>query len=243
MPLSAYLREGLAYKPPKPPAPTPFESQALVDLRAFDKIGHAMQRYLPGAADNDDAFVSALHQIGLSVAKAAEQIIDARWQATGEVTNGWRYTMAAGRAGHDFALRAALAKNQLGAQLSEQVLYPNTAVDDKGEPLTGARKYVLQCAKGQLPPVSVFWNLAMYDKDNFFVENAFARYSIGSTTDGLQNNPDGSLTIHIQKDRPADTANWLPAPDGPFNVTMRLYGPAPSVLDGSYRLPAVRCVD
>ena len=263
MPLSAFLREGLAYQPPKRPAPTPFESEAPAELSAFDKIGHAMQVFLPVGADNDDAFVSALHQIGLSVAKrfdwqaldepsrrglaraatAAEQIIDARWHATGETTNGWRYAMAAGRAGYDFALRAALAKNQLGAQLSDQVIYPNTAVDDQGEPLTGARKYVLHFAKGQLPPVSVFWNLAMYDEDNLFIENEFGRYSIGSTTDGLKSNPDGSLTITIQKDRPTDPSNWLPAPDGPFNVTMRLYGPAPSVLDGSYRLPAVQRVD
>jgi hypothetical protein len=53
--------------------------------------------------------------------------------ATGETTNGWRYTMSGGRAGYDFALRAALAKNQLGAQLSDQVIYPNTGVDDKAE--------------------------------------------------------------------------------------------------------------
>ena len=115
-----------------------------------------------------------------------------------------------------------------------------TAVDDKGEPLTGAQKYILHFAKDHLPPVSVFWNLAMDDQDNFFIENDFGRYSIGSTTDGLKSNPDGSLTITIQKDRPTDTSNWLPAPDGPFNLTMRLYGPEPSVLDGSYRLQPVR---
>jgi hypothetical protein len=88
--------------------------------------------------------------------------------------------------------------------------------------------------------VALFWNLAMYDQDNLFVENDFERYSNGSTTDGLKSNSDGSLTITIQKDRPTDTSNWLPAPDGPFNLTMRLCGPSPSVLDGSYRLPAVK---
>ncbi len=72
-----------------------------------------------------------------------------------------------------------------------------------------------------------------------FVENDFGRYSIGSTTDGLRKNADGSGDIVIQKDRPADTSNWLPAPAGDFNLTMRLYGPETSILDGSYRLPAV----
>jgi hypothetical protein len=43
---------------------------------------------------------------------AGEQIVDARWQATGELKNGWRYTTGGGRDGYDFALRAALAKNQ-----------------------------------------------------------------------------------------------------------------------------------
>src|SRR5580765_2145462 len=34
-------------------------------------------------------------------------------------------------------------------------------------------------------------------------------------------------------------SNWVPAPEEPFNLTMRFYGPHTSVLDGSYRLPAV----
>ncbi len=82
----------------------------------------------------------------------------------------------------------------------------------------------------------------MYASDMLFVENEFRRYSIGSTTDGLKKNADGSLTLLIQKDRPADTLNWLPAPASNFNLTMRLYGPETSVLDGSYRLPAVHRV-
>jgi hypothetical protein len=76
-----------------------------------------------------------------------------------------------------------------------------------------------------------------------FVENALHRYSIGSTTDGLRRASDGSITILIQKDRPEDTSNWLPAPAGDFNLTMRMYGPQAKVLDGSYRLPTVRRVD
>ena len=93
---------------------------------------------------------------------------------------------------------------------------------------------------GKLPPVATFWNLAMYGADMLFVENDFGRYSFGSTTDGLKTSSDGSLDIIIQYAKPADTSNWLPAPAGEFNLTMRFYGPETPVLDGSYRLPAVK---
>jgi hypothetical protein len=217
---------------------------------------------LPASTDTDDTLVALFRQIGLSArkgfewrildepmkrglaraAKTAAKIVDAKWESTGETTNGWKYAFSTGRAGHDPALRAALCKYELGAQLCDQVTCPNTRVDDKGEAFTGERKYVLHFEEGKLPPVSVFWNLAMYSPDMFFVENEIKRYSFGSTTDGLKKNADGSLTIYLQKDRPDNdkVPNWLPSPAGPFNVTMRFYDPAPSVLDGTYRLPAIR---
>ncbi|MDD2058494.1 DUF1214 domain-containing protein [Pseudomonas sp. GD03860] len=263
MPLSAYLRQGLQYQPGKPQLPPDFSASAPANLRFFERLGHAMQQSLPLSGDRDEGLLTAFNQIGLSVAngfawqtlddatrrglaraaKAAEQIVDQRWKDVGETTNGWRYTLAGGRAGHDFALRAALAKNVVGAQLSEEVVYPNTRVDAKGAALNGQNAYVLRFAKGQLPPVSLFWNLSLYGDDMLFVENAFGRNSIGNLTEGLKPDADGSLTLLIQKERPADTANWLPAPEGDFNLTMRFYGPATSVLDGSYRLPAVERVD
>jgi hypothetical protein len=52
---------------------------------------------------------------------------------------------------------------------------------------------------------------------------------------GMSKNKDGSLTIYIQKDAPSadKRANWLPAPDGPIHMVMRLYWPketSPSIL-------------
>ncbi len=83
--------------------------------------------------------------------------------------------------------------------------------------------------------------LAVVANKEFFIENDFKRYSIGSTTDGLKTDADGSITIYIQHENPgADTqSNWLPAPADAFNLTMRLYGAESPILDGSYRLPAV----
>lgn len=264
LPLSGYLKSGLAYTYGDDRAIIPvYASSAPDDIRFFDNLGHWMKAWLPVSADTDDSLIASFHQIGLSVGRGFEwhslddpsrrglaravingkAIVDRRWDEAGEMTNGWKYTFAGGRAGQDFALRAALAAYVQGAELSDQVIYPNTSVDDKGEKLNGARKYVLHFDAGQEPPVSVFWNLSLYGPDMLFVENDLKRYSIGSTTDGLKKADDGSTTILIQKDKPEDTANWLPAPDGDFNLTMRFYGPQTSVLNGSYRLPAVRRVD
>ncbi|WP_442203907.1 DUF1214 domain-containing protein [Rhizobium sp. RAF56] len=83
----------------------------------------------------------------------------------------------------------------------------------------------------------------MYAADMLFVENDFKRYSIGSTTDGLKKEADGSLTILIHKDRPSAVANWLPAPEGGLQPDNAALWPETSVLDGTYRLPAVRHID
>ena len=259
LPMAAFLDDGLVGDTVARELFSPVVSDAPASLRAFDELGQVMRECLPITADLEDSLVRAFHQIGLSVGKGfewrgldestarglaraalvAEQMIDRRWLSLGETTNGWRYNMADGRSGHDFVLRAALAKNMMGGQLAAEALYPSTTVDNAGEPLVGQRKYVLHFARGALPPVAVFWNLAMYAADMLFIENDFGRYSIGSTTDGLAPNPDGSLTMLIQHAHPEVTANWLPAPAGDFNLTMRLYGPLTPLLDGSYRLPSL----
>ena len=43
----------------------------------------------------------------------------------------------------------------------------------------------------------------MYDDSMLFIANDVDRFSIGSTTDGLAQNPDGSLTVYLQHSKPA----------------------------------------
>jgi hypothetical protein len=87
----------------------------------------------------------------------------------------------------------------------------------------------------------------MYGPDSFFVANAINRQAISSWMP-LKYGSDGSLDVYIQKDSPSEEhkANWLPAPDGHFNLTLRMYWPkdrSPSILDGSWVPPAVMKVD
>jgi hypothetical protein len=55
----------------------------------------------------------------------------------------------------------------------------------------------------------------------------------------FQHNPDGSLDLYFQNESPgADKeANWLPAPKGPFNLSMRLYAPKSEALTGKWNPP------
>ena len=63
----------------------------------------------------------------------------------------------------------------------------------------------------------------------------------------MMKNPDGSLTLDLQKDSPGKhkELTWLPARDGSFSLVMRLYGPktiSPSILppgSGTWNPPGV----
>ena len=73
------------------------------------------------------------------------------------------------------------------------------------------------------------------------VENSSRRYSIGNRTEGLVRNADGSLEIVISQAPPASggSANWLPAPAGPFRMSFRAYLPRPEFQSLRFVLPPV----
>ncbi len=83
--------------------------------------------------------------------------------------------------------------------------------------------------------------LRRLESEGFQVANTINRYAIGNRTPNLKSNKDGSLTIYIQKNPPADDkkVNWLPAPEGDFRLSMRLYIPEKAVLDGKWKPAAV----
>jgi hypothetical protein len=156
--------------------------------------------------------------------------------------NGWQYSTNLGRYGKSYDLRAYTSYIGLGANLPQDAVYPITSVDNTDHALDGANAYVLHFDKGQQPPVKGFWSLTMYDPRYFFVRNPINRYQISPTQSPVDTNPDGSLDIYIRHDNPGPDKekNWLPAPDGPFVLMMRMYWPEQSVIDRSWKPPAVR---
>lgn len=115
-------------------------------------------------------------------------------------------------------------------------------VDAEGKPLDGQNKYTITFDMNDLPPVSQFWSIPVYNKDGYFVANAIDRYTVNSfMIDQKQLHiADGKLVVYLQKDKPTDPnqlKNWLPAPPGNFRFTSRFYGPDISLTDGSYKMP------
>ena len=150
----------------------------------------------------------------------------------------------------DWLKRAAGAKGGIYGNDAAEAVYPMTKTLANGDVLDASKhKYTVTFPAGQYPPVEAFWSVTMYDgKSQLLIENPINRYLINSPMlPGLKKNPDGSLTLHIQKDSPgADKeSNWLPAPNGEMYLVMRLYWPrttAPSVLpagEGSWQPPAI----
>ena len=116
-------------------------------------------------------------------------------------------------------------------------------MDAAGEQLTGARRYRVRFPAA--PPVGAFWSLTMYDTPNYYlVDNPLGRYSIGDRTPGLRPDPDGGLTLSLQREAPpeAERSNWLPTPAGDFRPVLRMYQPGAALLDGTYRLPPIERV-
>ena len=182
-----------------------------------------------------------------------EHEVDEAVANAGTEMNRWRVAevpgSAAGYAG-DWLLRAAVAKAGIYANTTEEAVYPFTRSDSDGQPLDGSQhNYTLTFSKDGLPPVNAFWSVTMYDgKTQLLIENPIDRYLINTAMlPALKRNEDGSLTICVQNKSPGEEkeVNWLPAPNGPIYLVLRLYWPKtepPSILPighGAWQPPGV----
>ncbi|MBX9844716.1 MAG: DUF1254 domain-containing protein [Xanthobacteraceae bacterium] len=153
-----------------------------------------------------------------------------------------------------FGTRAALKGNYLdrmsGAILGiygnskDEAIYPAYFTDSGKKPLTGAGRFTMRFAPGQLPPVNAFWSLTMYELPaSLLYANPINRYLINSgMLPQLKRDADGGITLTIQNESPGQDkeSNWLPAPKGPFFMAMRLYWPKPAALKGQWKAPALQ---
>jgi hypothetical protein len=153
---------------------------------------------------------------------------------------GWSLPAKAGKYGADYRGRALAAFGLLGALAPEDAVYFGCGQDAQGHALNGAGKYSMHFDKQQVPHVGAFWSLTLYDSQGYFTANALRRVALGDR-DPLKFNADGSLDLYIQHESPGAEKenNWLPAPEGDFNLALRLYWPDERTLRGQWNPPAV----
>lgn len=268
-PLSAFLKQ-----PAPAPAPKPDFLPATTDgikTNFFDYLGAALEFVPPTPEDEEiraklasigvgpgkkfdfkDLSLEHKAAVGLGM-KEGDAKVD-KFLANGiKNVNGWHIGSFFGDRTFykgDWLLRAAAAKAGIYGNNAVEAAYPIARTTATGETLdTSKHDYTLTFPVGQLPPVNSFWSVTMYDGNSqLLIKNPINRYLINSPMlTGMKKNADGSLTLHIQKDSPGKDkeANWLPAPDGPVYLVMRMYWPkdqAPSILplgEGTWKPPGL----
>jgi len=172
----------------------------------------------------------------------AQELMAWKLPSLARIANGWSMnTDTMGVYGNYYLKRAIIAQAGLGANLPEDAIYPLNVADDAGMPLDGSNAYTLHFDAAGLPPARAFWSITLYDPDGFQVPNRLNRFAVSSWMP-FHRNADGSLDIFVQEESPGQDseANWLPAPDGPFNLAMRIYNPKPAVATGKWIPPPVR---
>jgi len=268
-PLSAFLKQ-----PAPPAAPAinwPKIDKELVKTNFFEYLDFALQFAPPGPEEKEiraklasigigagkkfdfkDLSLEHKAAVGLGMKEGEDKVTKAA-DNLGKVVNGWKMSNAFGNREFfhgDWLLDAAGAKGGIYGYDAVEATYPLTKTLASGEALDGSKHdYTLTFAKDQYPPVNAFWSVTMYDgKTQLLIENPINRYLINSPMlPQLKKNSDGSLTLYIQKDSPGKDmeSNWLPAPNGPIYLAMRLYWPKtepPSILppgEGTWQPPAI----
>jgi hypothetical protein len=176
-----------------------------------------------------------------SAPEDARQLMAWKVPTLARVVNGWSMnTDTMGVYGNYYLKRAIVTQFGLGANLPEDAIYPLNLADESGKPLDGANKYTLHFDKGDAPPANAFWSVTLYDAEGYQVPNPLNRFAVSSWMP-FRYNADGSLDLYFQNESPGEgkEANWLPAPKGAFNLTMRLYAPRSDALSGKWNPPPV----
>jgi hypothetical protein len=228
----SYLSAALNYIP---------ESDKDKDIRArLAQIGIG-----PGQTFDMKSLSPAQQQAMVEGMKAGDAKVD-NFVATGATNiNGWQVGSLWGDSdfyGGDWLKRAGGGKAGIYGNNAAEAVYLLGRADATGQTLDGSKhNYTITFPKGSLPPVNAFWSVTMYYGDSqLLVENPINRYLINSPMlPDMKKNADGSLTIYIQHDSPgkARESNWLPAPNGPIYLALRMYWPKSATVDSSILPP------
>lgn len=148
---------------------------------------------------------------------------------------------------NNYLYRFAAAVLGIFGNTKEEAMYPFYRIDSDGAALNGKiNNYTIYMSPDQMPPVNAFWSFTMYEMPaSLLVDNSINRYLINSPMlPNMKKDPNGGVTIYIQHESPGKDkeSNWLPAPDGPFAMALRLYWPKEAALDGDWKQPPLKTI-
>jgi hypothetical protein len=167
----------------------------------------------------------------------------------GVIRNGWQFESDLDYKDSDWLSRARNGYIALLAPVPSRSHIGSLCLKDSaGQMLTGKNRYTLTFTLNDMPPVTEFWEIPLYDREGYFVDNPIDRYSLNSymLEAGKLHTENGKLIIYVQKDEPTDAnqkKNWLPAPEGGFQFAARFYGAHGPLIDGTYNMPGLVRVD
>ena len=183
-----------------------------------------------------------------NVFAAARADLVAAGKEIGPAISGWQYSRdTVGNFGTDYKTRAIIALQGMAANIPAESVYALAMTDSDGRTLDEGHRYRFRLPAGA-PPADAFWSLSIYevipDGGLYFADNALHRYALGSLSEDMVRNEDGSLDIWIGKNAPEEgTGNWLPTPSAPFALMMRAYLPRAEMLDGRFRYSRIERLD
>ncbi len=215
-------------------APVTHDQRAAIDRAAKLGVG-------PGRRPSAEQSGSSVAALGTAVTEGLHELAHPT-NLGGHRVNGWDVNLHLGERRDTAGLvsRALIARYFWGPVPAAEAVYPRATVGSDGRPLDGSKRYRIHFKADHLPPVNGFWSVTVYGPDMFLVPNATNRYSLSGDTPGIVTARDGSIDLFLQRDEPTQhAANWLPVPDGSFNVIMRLYLPRAPILDGTYEYPPI----
>jgi hypothetical protein len=138
------------------------------------------------------------------------------------------------------AVTPAMAVTKAGAGSDYGLAY----VDSKKMPFDGSKTYKLNIPAN--PPAKDFWALTMYDNQTrSMLQTSQAFPTVGSQTEGLKQNEDGSYDIYFAPKPPKGFENnWLETVPGKgWFVGLRLYGPLEPWIEKTWRPGEIELVE
>jgi hypothetical protein len=203
---------------------------------------YGQMRALLEAIKNDPSLKETLIK---AVTEVEEQVVKPLFEFRNwglQLPHHWSTIANEAAFGTDYFTRTAVAKSNILVNSPNETKYFYQDLDAAGARLNSANRYTVTFDKDGTPPVNGFWSLSIYNEQHFFVANPINRFSVGTKNRDLKPGADGSLTIYVQAEAPADPAqraNWLPAPKGDFSLYVRTYWPKAPVTEGSWTPPPV----